>query len=326
MKSVWRVALGFCAWLLVSPPSHAHELRAGYFELTEIIPSEYDATWKSPSVAGAQLRIKPELPGDCEVDRTAVQRTAAGEYIETWRVKCRSGLEGRQMRFAGLESSDADILIRLSTPLSGELSLRATPRGAVVNIPASHAPGSVFTTYFVLGVEHILIGLDHLLFVLCLIFLIQGFRKLALTITAFTIAHSLTLAASVLGLVQVPIRPVEATIALSIVFLASEVLSVRAGSRRLSQRAPWLVAFVFGLLHGLGFAAVLTDIGLPREALPMSLLAFNLGVEAGQLTFVAVVLAAMAALRRVRLESQVRLASVCLTGMLATKWLIERML
>lgn len=307
-------------------PAAAHEIRAGYFGLSDAGGGSYTAVWKAPSIANQQLDIRPVLPEGCQIDPQMAQSTAAGEYIESWRVTCPDGLAGKPVRFDGLSLHDVDILFRLETAPGEEWTQRATRANPVVAIPAEPVQGGVLATYFVLGVEHILIGLDHLLFVLCLIYLIPDLRRLALTITAFTLAHSVTLATSVLGWIALPVKPVEATIALSIVFLASEVLAARSGGMRLSQRAPWLVAFPFGLLHGLGFAAVLTDIGLPSEAIPLSLLGFNLGVEAGQLLFVGAVLLGLQVLRRLRLETQFRLASVYLTGALATNWLIERML
>jgi hypothetical protein len=150
-------------------------------------------------------------------------------------------------------------------------------------------PAAVIRTYFKLGVEHILLGFDHLLFVLALLFLVEGWRRLLATVTAFTIAHSLTLAAATFGWVQVPQAPVEAVIALSIMFVAVEILHRHQGKAGIATRKPWIVAFVFGLLHGLGFAGALREVGLPHDAIPLALAFFNVGVEAGQLLFVAIV-------------------------------------
>ena len=154
------------------------------------------------------------------------------------------------------------------------------------------APGAleVCRTYLVLGVEHILFGVDHLLFVLALLILVKGWRKLIGTITAFTVAHSITLAAATLGIVHVPNKPVEATIALSIVFVACEIVQRRQGRSGLTEAWPWVIAFSFGLLHGLGFANALREVGLPQNAIPLALLFFNVGVELGQLLFISVVM------------------------------------
>ena len=145
-----------------------------------------------------------------------------------------------------------------------------------------------------LGVEHILFGVDHLLFVLALLILVKGWRKLVGTITAFTVAHSITLAAATLGFVHVPSKPVEATIALSIVFVACEIVHRRQGRSGLTETWPWVIAFSFGLLHGLGFASALREVGLPQNAIPLALLFFNIGVELGQLLFIGVVMAVIA--------------------------------
>ena len=154
-------------------------------------------------------------------------------------------------------------------------------------------------TYLRLGVEHILFGIDHLLFVLALVILVQGGRRLVATITAFTLAHSLTLAGATLGLVRIPQRPVEAVIALSIMFVATEVVHGREGRPGLTAERPWVVAFTFGLLHGFGFAGALREVGLPQQAIPVALLFFNVGVELGQLLFIAFVLAVAALVRRI---------------------------
>ena len=158
------------------------------------------------------------------------------------------------------------------------------------------APGAleVCRTYLVLGVEHILFGVDHLLFVLALLILVKGWRKLVGTITAFTVAHSITLAAATLGFVHVPCKPVEATIALSIVFVACEIVHRRQGRSGLTEMWPWVIAFSFGLLHGLGFASALREVGLPQNAIPLALLFFNVGVELGQLLFIGFVIAVIA--------------------------------
>ena len=194
------------------------------------------------------------------------------------------------MRFPGLAATRIDVLVRLAR------SDGTTQLGRVLVLDPqfvfSASPGAmeVARTYTVLGIEHILSGVDHLLFVLALVMLVRGTRRLVATITAFTLAHSLTLAAASLGFVSVPGPPVEATIALSIMFVAAEIVRARQGRPGLTQRYPWLVAFSFGLLHGLGFAGALAEVGLPPLSIPLALLFFNVGVEIGQLLFVAAVL------------------------------------
>lgn len=181
--------------------------------------------------------------------------------------------------------------------------------------------------YFGLGMEHILLGVDHLLFVLGLLLLVRKVGSLVKTITAFTVAHSITLGAAVLGLVSVDLEPVEAAIALSIVLLAREIVVGRQGTVHLVHHWPWLVAFGFGLLHGLGFAGALGRIGLRSEDIPAALLFFNLGVEAGQLAFVAAVLAAHRMIRRWRHRASPWLEPALgySLGTLATLWFFERL-
>ncbi len=196
-------------------------------------------------------------------------------------------------------------------------------------IPKAPSAGDVALTYIVLGIEHILEGWDHLLFVFVLILLVPGMRQLILAVTAFTVAHSITLGLATFGLVALPPQAVEAVIALSIVFLAAEVLRSRAGGPfRLSERLPWLVTFAFGLLHGFGFAGALRETGMPEAAVPLALLMFNLGIEAGQLLFImAVVLAAFAIRSMLGAGSIVAAARPYMAygiGCLASFWLIEQ--
>jgi HupE / UreJ protein len=181
--------------------------------------------------------------------------------------------------------------------------------------------------YLVLGVEHILLGIDHLLFVLGLLLIVRGPWQLFKTITAFTLAHSLTLALATFGVVTLPPRPVDAAIALSIVFLAAEILRGRQGRVGLTHRFPWLVAFGFGLLHGLGFAGALAEVGLPAAEVPAALLFFNLGVEIGQLMFVAAVLSLRWAARSLQLgwPAWAEVLPAYAIGTLACFWLMERL-
>lgn len=325
MKRFARVLLLLFATAILSAPAFAHELRAGYFALKQTDHSSYEVIWKPPVLAGQRLDVVPELPKDCEVQKRGTQVSSAGDLIESSFLTCTAALTGRPVRFAGLSTTLADVLVRLQSLEGGEQALRATPDEPQVTFAESGTPLHVFSTYALLGTEHIWEGPDHLLFVLCLVFLIRDARQLIVTITSFTLAHSLTLAASALGWIQLSIAPVEAVIALSIVFLASEILSREAGTERLSERWPWLIAFVFGLLHGFGFASALSQIGLPKDALPLALLAFNLGVEFGQLVFVAIVLCLLALLRRVNLYHIAQSVSVYGVGILATVWFLERL-
>ena len=246
--------------------------------------------------------------------------------MERWRIQRPGGLAGQDVTIEGLPATKVDALIRV-TDLGGVTqTARATPDLPTVTIATTASRWQVAGTYLALGVEHILLGIDHLLFVLALVLLVKGWRKLVATITAFTVAHSITLALATLGFVHVPGPPVEACIALSIVFVAAEIIRSRQGGRGLTERAPWVVAFIFGLLHGLGFAGALSEVGLPQHAIPLALLFFNVGVELGQLAFVVVALGILAAARRLppHVPAWGWRAAPYAIGSVAMFWVIQR--
>jgi hydrogenase/urease accessory protein HupE len=247
---------------------------------------------KVPS-QGSDLRLSIDVrfpEGTVEIEPRRSQFVADG-HTERWRIARPGGLVGAPVEIVGRAAGVTDVLARIER-LDGTSQVESLAPGRaafVVEPPLGLAQTAV--TYLVLGVEHILGGIDHLLFVLSLLLIVRGFKRIAITITAFTLAHSLTLAAATLGFVHVPGPPVEAAIALSIVFVAAEVVRGLRGMPGLTARAPWLVAFTFGLLHGFGFAGALAEVGLPQKAIPVALLTFNIGVELGQLLFVAAVVA-----------------------------------
>jgi hydrogenase/urease accessory protein HupE len=223
------------------------------------------------------------------------------------------------------------VLLRVAYLDGSASNRRLTPEAATVTIPSRPSALEVVRTYLVLGVEHILLGIDHLLFVLALLLLVRGIGRLVATVTAFTVAHSITLGAATLGFVHVPSAPVEAVIALSILFLASELArrSVGPGAAagaNLTTRFPWVVAFAFGLLHGFGFAGALSEIGMPQEAVPLALLFFNVGVELGQLLFIAAVFGFAAIVRwsAVRVPLVWQPAVAYGVGSVAAFWVVER--
>jgi hydrogenase/urease accessory protein HupE len=246
--------------------------------------------------------------------------------VQTWRLSAVESLAGQELRIDGLSNTMTDALVRIEFADGREWIERLTPGTPGAIIPAGQSGWMVVVTYLKLGVEHILLGVDHLLFVLALILIAPNLRELIKAITAFTAAHSITLAAATLGFVHVPPKPVEATIALSIAFVALEIVRAREGSPGIAARAPWVVAFTFGLLHGFGFAGALSEIGLPAGHIPMALLFFNVGVEIGQLLFVAVVLslAALVRLGRRPLPQWSALIPPYLIGSLAMFWVIQR--
>ena len=310
-------------WLAL--PAQADELRPGYLELTQASAAEWKLVWKAPILGGLATRASPQLPTFCAVTM-APPRLVGGALVATGSVHCSQALDGASVGLAGLAPGDTDTLLRvapLGRPVQTE---RLLPGRASIIVNRVPDAGQVARTYFVIGVEHIVTGYDHLLFVAALVLLLQRGGAVIKAATAFTIAHSITLAGTTLGLFGLPQAPVEAVIALSIIFLAVEIVKALPGQPRLSERLPWLVAFLFGLLHGFGFAGALREIGLPQTDVPMALLTFNLGVEAGQILIVAATIAALAGLRRLQpmaLRPAVVAAAYAI-GSIASFWLLER--
>lgn len=326
MTGARLAAAAALAFSLAAPAARAHEVRPALLALSEVAPSLWSVDWRVPARGEARLALEVVLPSSCAALEPPRADLLGGMVVTRWQVRCAGGLAGERVAIAGLEATVTDVLVRVTHAGGATESARLLPADPGFVVAGAPGAGGVARTYFALGVEHILLGVDHLLFVFALLLLVAGAGPLVRAITAFTVAHSLTLAAATLGWVHVPSAPVEATIALSIVFLAGEILHARAGRPGLAQRRPWLVAFTFGLLHGLGFAGALAEVGLPPDAIPQALLFFNLGVEAGQLLFVAAVLAARAGLRRLRLpapDAAWRAAAYGI-GVVAAYWTIER--
>ena len=313
--------------LLASAAAGAHEARPAYLQLRELDAETYDVLWKVPGLDARQrLALDPEFAAGTTATQPVRTTFAGNAFVQRWQVRRAGGLDGTSVRIAGLQATLTDTLVRLERLDGSVQTVRVMPSAPAFVIASQPGRWDVVRTYLALGVEHILLGIDHLLFVLALVILVRGARRLVWTITAFTAAHSLTLAAATLGWVNVPPPPVEASIALSIVFLASEIVHARAGRPGLTTRSPWIVAFAFGLLHGLGFAGALSDVGLPANAIPLALLFFNAGVEIGQLAFIAAVLGVMAAATRLRVarhEMAWRLP-VYAIGTMAAYWTVER--
>jgi hydrogenase/urease accessory protein HupE len=279
------------ALLFALSSAQAHEVRPAYLELKETAPGQFSVLWRTPVMAGMRLPIVLKLPGDARNLKDPVVQELTDSLIERrWVEAGPNGLAGKRIEFPGLQLTITDVLVRfeLRDGMKGATLVR--PSQPWMEMAATQTRWNVAGTYLRLGIEHIWGGIDHLLFVLALLLLVRGWRRVVATITAFTVAHSITLAAATLGFVHVPQQPVEATIALSIVFVAAEIVHGREGKPGLAARWPWLIAFAFGLLHGFGFASALNQVGLPQNAIPVALLFFNLGVEAGQLLFIAAVL------------------------------------
>ena len=312
-------------------PARADEFKPGYLQLTQVDRETYDVLWKTPAIdESTTLKVKPQFPDGTEVLTPVRSTFSRGMTVQRWRVRVPEGLDGKAIVFSRLSETRIDVLARLVRQ-DGSVQLeRILPVSPSFIGRPSPGPLEVIRTYTTLGVEHILLGFDHLLFVLALVLLVQGTRRLLVTITAFTAAHSLTLAGATLGWVQVPGPPVEALIALSIAFVASEIIHTQQGRYSVTQHYPWVVAFTFGLLHGFGFAGALAEVGLPQASIPIALLFFNLGVEIGQLLFVGAVLAVISlgwrAGQRLRVSHPAWLGRVApyAIGALASFWLVDR--
>ncbi len=315
-----------CALFLLSASLQvsADALRPAYLEIRELAAEHYELMWKVPTKGDRTLRINPQLPDNCRAAMSAESSWSIGARLERQQLQCSGGLVGQQIEIGGLERLQNEVLVRLKLADGSEQVTRldgANPRFTVTAEPVLF---DVVITYLVLGIEHILAGLDHLLFVLALVMIVTGLRRLIWTITAFTLAHSITLVGATLGWLWLPTTPVEAVIALSILLLAVEIVHRQQGRVGATERWPWLVAFLFGLLHGFGFAGALQEVGLPSQAIPAALLFFNVGVELGQLIFVAVVLLLA---RLCRPLPVARLGTGMIAygiGSLAAFWTIER--
>ncbi len=310
--------------------SHGHALQPGYLELRLVDTELYAVVWKKPATRGRPMAISAVLPQSCK-PREPQQTVWDGvAYFARWTARCTGGLEGGVIQIDGLDLTSTDVLVRFDFAEGESETRRLTPGDSSFTVPAVPSRLEVVRTYLVLGFGHILSGIDHLMFVLALLLLVTGLRRLVLTVTAFTIAHSLTLAGATLGFFQMPGPPVEATIALSIMFVASEIMRSRAGHAGLTEKYPWVVAFIFGLLHGFGFAGALAQIGLPHSSIPLALLFFNVGVEIGQLFFIAVVFAIIAlarhVARRIDIPRPAWIWSVppYVIGSIAAFWVIQR--
>jgi hydrogenase/urease accessory protein HupE len=321
---VAAAVFGLSAQLWQAAPSAAHEVRPSYLELREDSPGEFDVLLKTPMNGELRLRLEPSFSGAIQRVTPVTERETGNASVRTWRIRALEPLRGRTVSIDGLQNTMTDSLVRVAFADGTTWTRRLTPQEPSATIPAGQSGWSLAALYLKLGIEHILLGIDHLLFVLGLFILARQKWRLVKTVTSFTAAHSVTLALATLGYVHVPPAPVEAAIALSIVFVAVEL--VRGRRESLTMEAPWTVAFLFGLLHGLGFAGALSQIGLPEGDIPLALVFFNLGVEAGQLLFIAMLVGAVRTIQALR-PSWPRWAGLTAPyaiGSIAAFWTIQR--
>lgn len=307
--------------------AEAHRLQPAYLEISEQNAGKFSILWKRPFVGSMPMNIYPQLPAHCKnITEPLVQPLPSGA-VDRWIVDCGSnGMINETIVINGLPSTETDTLLRIQLNNGSMQTAVLRPDSPSFLVQEKASKSKVAGSYLVLGIEHILGGFDHLLFVLGLLLIVRSTMLLIKTITSFTLAHSVTLAMAALGFVYVPQAPVEAVIALSIIFLATELVKKNKGDIGLTARHPWLVALCFGLLHGFGFAGALTEVGLPQTDIPLALLFFNLGVEVGQLMFVSGVLVVTWMIQKLKFRRPVWVEQMpaYAIGSLAAFWFIQR--
>lgn len=321
------IALGALAWLGASPAT-AHEVRPAYLEITENPAHRFDVLWKQPSNGTLVIKLTPRVSNGL-LDSKASDETLANSFlVRRWDNLdfTRDSFDGATLAIDGLEFTITDALVNITFSNGQQIQEILRPSTPSMLIHLKGAGKMPVPAYLRLGVEHILTGFDHLSFVLGLLLLVRSRLMLVKTITAFTIAHSITLVAAALDYVHVSAPVIESLVALSIVFVAVELARFYRGHDGLTVRYPWVISFTFGLLHGFAFAGSLADIGLPPHNIPLALLLFNLGVELGQLLFVGCVFAFIGLLRLLprQFPTWTRWLAPYAIGALSSYWMLER--
>lgn len=326
MECVRLVVLTAAIAMLVPLVASAHEVRPAYLSVQEDAPNEFSVLLKTPMQGDARLALSALFSGKIETVTPIVSHPTGDAMVQTWRMRTTEPLAGQNVLIDGLRNTMTDALVHVVFANGNSWTARLTPSEPSVVIPASQSAWAVFVTYMRHGIEHITFGFDHLLFVCGLMLIVRDWRKLVKAITAFTAAHSITLSCATLGWLTLPSRPVEAMIAISIAMVAAEVVRMERGRLSLTIVRPWMVAFVFGLLHGFGFAGALVELGLPQGDILLALLAFNVGVELGQLAFIAILLTAVySVMRFVMIPRRAVIASAYAIGIIAAFWSVQRL-
>jgi hydrogenase/urease accessory protein HupE len=328
---VTRAASAFVILLAVAASTvrlDAHELRPGFLELRETATGTYDFLWKKPSGGEVEIYIAPIIPNACELSAAGQQRLTPGALVVRGTLTCDGGIQGKTLAIDGLAATVTDVIVRIHHGDGRLESHLLKPVQPLVTLGAPTTAWQRSRGYLRLGGEHILLGVDHLLFVLGLLLIVGDRWMLVKTISSFTLAHSLTLAVATLGYASAPVPPLNAAIALSILFLGPEIVRVWRGETSFTIRHPWIVAFAFGLLHGFGFASGLTTLGLPQAEIPLALLLFNVGVELGQLFFVLLIVLLERSFRvlEIRWPRFVEALPGYAVGSLGAYWTIQRTL
>jgi len=304
----------------------AHEVRPAYLQIDQIDDNRYSLLWRTPVLSGVRLPVILRFTKGIEVVSGPSERTLSDSVVERGILEAKAGLSGQRIDFVGLQATITDVLVRIRL-LDGSLNTTLVrPATPWIEIRDKASALQVASLFVLQGIEHILFGFDHLLFVAALMLIVRNWLVLVKTVTAFTVAHSITLTCATLGWMVPPSGPVEILIAFSIVLIACEIVAKERGQSNLALRSPWIVAFAFGLLHGFGFAGALQDLGLPQGDIPLALLSFNVGVEAGQLLFVSVLLLVYFGLKQlVQIPQRAVLVSAYLIGCVAAYWTVERL-
>lgn len=318
--------LFFCFAAMMMPwTAHAHEVRPALLQMEQQAGGTYDILWKQPVTDGKRLRLKPILPDQCQQTQPPEEIRSSISVATRWQVRC--ALTTGTIAVEGLERSLTDVFVRIENIDGTSRSHVLRPDAIRWDLAAEESALLSLSTYLGIGIEHLLFGYDHLLFVLGLTLLIAR-RQIIAVVTSFTVAHSLTLALTVFDVIRIPIAPVELLIAASIVLLAYENSLKWRGQSTLAQQKPWLIAFAVGLIHGLGFAGALSEIGLPAGEEAWALLLFNLGLEIGQLMFVAVIVALLALIGKYWSGAVVPIERLCvyIVGAMGSYWFMDRLI
>jgi hypothetical protein len=315
------------SFLLMPSSVLADEFRPALLEITETQTGWYSVTWKVPMDGNRPVAITPVLPESLQRLGPVASRVFQGSAIEESAYRADKGsLVGGEISIDGLSVVPIDVILQIVLADGSQHSSILRPASPSYTVPERASKAAVALSYWKIGTIHILEGFDHLLFVLALMLLVPNHWMLFKTITAFTLAHSISLGLATIGVINMPPGPTEAVIALSILFLAVEIIHKGQGRRCITEQYPWAVAFAFGLFHGLGFAGALAEVGLPQQEIPLALLMFNVGVETGQILFVGAVLLFLAALTRMPIswpQGSWRLAPYAI-GSIAAFWTIQR--
>ena len=322
----WLLALAMLCGLAIAGAAAAHEVRPAYLEIDQTGPGAYQAIWKQPTMGDVAIHLVPHLSNGWLEAAPADQYAADGFLIRRWVIRSgKASLDGQTVSIEGLQDTITDVFVRVRLQNQTGLDTIVRPEAPQARLALSKGAPTTVPAFLLLGIEHILTGPDHLLFVLGLLLIVRDRWALVKTVSAFTLAHSLTLAAATLGHIQLSTPVLNALIALSILFVAPEAIRAQRGEESLTTRYPWVVAFAFGLLHGMGFANGLSTLGLDKGALLAALVLFNIGVEIGQLAFIAVVLALRRAFRLMAIQwaRPVALIPSYAIGALGAMWTIQ---